>query len=55
MEKIAFLFPGQGSQYVGMMKNFYDQYEIARQTYEEANHILGFDLAKLSFEGSLLI
>ncbi|MEK4664193.1 ACP S-malonyltransferase [Priestia sp. FSL H7-0729] len=53
MEKIAFLFPGQGSQYVGMMKNFYDQYEIARQTYEEANHILGFDLAKLSFEGSL--
>ncbi|KAJ3198300.1 hypothetical protein HK101_006434 [Irineochytrium annulatum] len=53
MEKIAFLFPGQGSQYVGMMKNFYDQYEIARQTYEEANHILGFDLAKMSFEGSL--
>lgn len=53
MEKIAFLFPGQGSQYVGMMKNFYDNYEIARQTFDEASHILSRNLAALCFEGSL--
>ncbi|MEK3777518.1 MULTISPECIES: ACP S-malonyltransferase [unclassified Paenibacillus] len=53
MEKIALLFPGQGSQYVGMGKSFYDQYSIAKQTYEEASDVAGVDLAKLCFEGSL--
>jgi len=53
MEKIAFLFTGQGSQYVGMAKSFHDDYEIARRTFEEANDILGYDLAKLCFDGSL--
>ena len=53
MEKIAFLFPGQGSQYVGMSKTLYNQYEIARQTFEEAGDILGFALDRLCFEGSL--
>ena len=49
--KIAFLFPGQGSQYVGMGKQFYDEYPVAREAYEQASDILGWDLAKLSFEG----
>ena len=49
--KIAFLFPGQGSQYVGMGKQFYDEYPIAREAYEQASDILGWDLARLSFEG----
>jgi [acyl-carrier-protein] S-malonyltransferase len=54
MEKIAFLFPGQGSHYVGMAKTLYDQFEIAKQTFEEANDVLGFDLANICFTGSLL-
>ena len=49
--KIAFLFPGQGSQYVGMGKQFYDEYPFARKAYEQASEILGWDLARLSFEG----
>lgn len=53
MEKIAFLFPGQGSHYVGMAKNIYDQFSIAKQTFEEANDILGVDLSKLCFDGPL--
>lgn len=53
MEKIALLFPGQGSQYVGMSQTLYKQYEIARQTFEEANDILGYDLTKLCMEGTL--
>lgn len=53
MEKIAFLFTGQGAQYVGMGKSLYDEYAVARQTYEEAAEVLGVDIAKLSFEGSI--
>jgi [acyl-carrier-protein] S-malonyltransferase len=53
MEKIAFLFPGQGSQYIGMSKTLYNQYDIARYTFEEASDTLGFDVAKLCFESSL--
>lgn len=53
MEKLAFLFTGQGAHYVGMAKNFYDDHKIARQTFEEANDVLGFDLPKLCFEGTL--
>lgn len=53
MEKVAFLFTGQGAQFVGMAKNFYDEHIIARQTFEEANDVLGFDLAQLCFEGTL--
>ena len=50
-QRVAFLFPGQGSQYVGMGKDFYDHIPMARRIYEEANEVLGWDIAKLSFEG----
>ncbi|CAM4252762.1 MULTISPECIES: ACP S-malonyltransferase [Bacillus cereus group] len=53
MERIALLFPGQGSQFVGMGKGLYDQYPIARLTFEEACDITGINIAKLCFEGSL--
>ncbi|MEK3875938.1 ACP S-malonyltransferase [Paenibacillus sp. FSL M7-0420] len=53
MPKTVFVFPGLGSQYVGMVKSFYDQFEVARQTFEEASDILGYPLDKVCFEGSL--
>lgn len=53
MEKIALLFPGQGAHFVGMGRNLYEQHEVARRTFEEANETLGFDLAKICFEGSV--
>ena len=40
--RIAFLFPGQGSQTVGMGKELAEKYPIARQTFEEADHVLGY-------------
>jgi len=49
--KVGFLFPGQGSQYVGMGKGLSDSYPEARLTFEEAADALGFPLAKLCFEG----
>lgn len=53
MKKAALLFPGQGSQYVGMAKNFCDSFKAAKDTFNEANEALGFDLAKLCFEGNI--
>lgn len=50
---IAFVFPGQGSQSIGMGSEFYNEFPIARQTFEEASDTLKFDLAKLCFEGEL--
>lgn len=50
--KIAYLFPGQGAQYVGMGKDFVAQFPKAKQTLEEAEEILGKKLQKLIFEGS---
>ncbi|MBI2743093.1 MAG: ACP S-malonyltransferase [Chlamydiales bacterium] len=49
--RFAYLFPGQGAQYVGMGKDFYDQFPIARQTFEEADDLLGQTFSKLIFEG----
>ena len=49
--KIAFLFPGQGSQFVGMGKELYDRYEIVREYYDRADRKLGTGLKKLMFEG----
>ncbi|MDT8441287.1 MAG: ACP S-malonyltransferase [Desulfuromonadales bacterium] len=48
---LAFLFPGQGSQTVGMGKDLTDNFPLARQTFEEANDALGFDLAALCYNG----
>lgn len=48
---IAFLFPGQGSQAVGMGKELADVFPIARQTFEEADDALGYKLSQLCFEG----
>jgi [acyl-carrier-protein] S-malonyltransferase len=49
--KIAILFPGQGSQTVGMGRNLYDTYPAARAVFEEADDVLGFALSKVIFEG----
>lgn len=50
MGKIAFIFPGQGAQHVGMGKKFYDEFEDSRKYFDEASRILGFDMTKLCFE-----
>ncbi len=52
LETTAFIFPGQGSQTVGMGKDLADQFPIAKQTFEEADSILGFELSKLMMEGA---
>jgi [acyl-carrier-protein] S-malonyltransferase len=48
---IAFLFPGQGSQTVGMGKDLCEKFPLARQTFEEADETLGFKLSDVCFEG----
>lgn len=49
--KTAFVFPGQGSQSVGMGKDIVEAYPIARQTYDQADNILGFKLSKIMLDG----
>ena len=49
--KIALIFPGQGSQVVGMGKELAETYPEARQTFEEADYVLGYKLSQLCFEG----
>ena len=50
MGKLAFVFPGQGAQYVGMGKDFYEQISISRQVYTIASEVTGLDLPGLCFE-----
>jgi [acyl-carrier-protein] S-malonyltransferase len=52
LQTTAFIFPGQGSQTVGMGKDLAAQYPIAKQTFDEADSILGFSLSKLMMEGA---
>lgn len=49
MSKIAFIFPGQGSQYVGMGKDFYDSYEEVRDLFKLANEVTGLNLEEICF------
>lgn len=47
---ITYVFPGQGSQYVGMGQEFYNEFKVAKDTFEEASDVLGIDMAELCFE-----
>jgi [acyl-carrier-protein] S-malonyltransferase len=49
-QRVMFIFPGQGSQYRGMGSDLHREFAVARDTYAEANEVLGFDLRQLSFE-----
>lgn len=55
MSKIAFIFPGQGAQYVGMAKDFYDKYEECKAIIDEADECMDFDLKAIMFEENDLI
>jgi len=51
LAKVAFVFPGQGAQKVGMCKDFYDNYACAKIVFEEADEALGFSISRMCFEG----
>ena len=51
MSKLAFVFPGQGAQKVGMGKDFYDHYDVAKQMFKEADEALGYSIMDMCFNG----
>lgn len=51
MNKLAFVFPGQGAQTVGMGKDFCDQYEVAKKLFQQADEALGYSIKDMCFEG----
>ena len=51
MVEIAYIFPGQGAQFVGMGKDLYDNFPAAREVFDKANSVLKIDIKKLCFEG----
>jgi [acyl-carrier-protein] S-malonyltransferase len=53
MKNIAFVFPGQGSQYVGIGKKWYTEYIEVKNIFEQASDLLKFDIAKMCFEGDI--
>lgn len=55
MSQIAFLFPGQGAQYVGMGKDFYEQFDICKQVYKVAGEASGLDLTQICFQENELL
>jgi [acyl-carrier-protein] S-malonyltransferase len=53
MKKIAILFPGQGSQYIGMCKDYIDKYQYVRYMFEQANDILHFNIKSMILDGRM--
>ena len=51
MNKLAFVFPGQGAQTVGMGKDFCEKYDVAKKLFREADEALGYSIQKMCFEG----
>ena len=45
----AFVFPGQGAQYIGMGQKLYEQYDLAKKMFNQANNILGFSITDVMF------
>lgn len=53
MKRVALMFPGQGSQDIGMGKDFYDEYSEVRALFEKANELLGKDITDLMLNGPI--
>src|SRR5690606_9497927 len=53
MKQVAFMFPGQGSQVVGMGKDFFDAYDEVKQLFAMANEVLHKDIQQIMFEGPM--
>ena len=52
MKKTAFLFPGQGAQFTGMGKDFYNNYDVSKKVYDTADFVLGRKISSICFDGS---